>query len=251
MITPSGMLAGKIAFVTGAGSGIGRATARAFAREGAKVLAADLNGAEETAAMIAQAGGEAYAVTLDVTDQGAVDAAIDALVARWGHLDVAFNNAGINIENKRDHWDRLDLFDKTMDVNVRGVMICMIAQLRHMVPQGAGSIINTASTAAFSGIAGPGYVASKHAVMGLTRAAALRYAEQGIRVNALCPGATFGGMMSKRHDPESLKTKARAHPMNRIAEPEEMAEGVVFLASDRASYMTGHPLVIDGGFLAE
>ena len=247
----TGMLQGKTAFVTGAGSGIGRATAIAMAREGAKVLCADLGGADATAATIAQRGGETYAVMLDVTDQAAVDAAVDALVARWGKLDVAFNNAGINIENKRDHWERLDLFDRTMEVNVRGVMICMLAELRHMYPARSGSIINTASTAASSGIAGPGYVASKHAVMGLTRSAALRYAEDGIRINALCPGATFGGMMSERHNPETLKRKASEHPMNRIAQPEEMAEGVVFLASDRASYMTGHPLAIDGGFGAQ
>lgn len=246
----SGLLAHKTAFVTGGGSGIGRATARAFAREGARVAVADTSNAEETAGLIVAAGGDAYALELDITKQAAVDSAIDALVGRWGRLDVAFNNAGINIENKADHWERLDLFDRTMDVNVRGVMICMIAELRHMTRQKGGSIINTASTAGFSGIAGPGYVASKHAVVGLTRAAALRYAEEGIRVNALCPGATFGGMMSKRHNPESLKVKARAHPMNRIAEPEEMAEAVVFLASDRASYMTGHPMAVDGGFLA-
>lgn len=242
------MLDGKTAFVTGAGSGIGRATAIAMTREGARVCAADLAGAGETVAEIVRRGGDAYDVTLDVTDQGAVDAAVDGLVARWGRLDIGFNNAGISIENKRDHWERLDLFDKTMEVNVRGVLICMIAQLRHMYPRRSGSIINTASTASFTGIAGPGYVASKHAVMGLTRAAALRYAEDGIRVNALCPGPTFGGMMSKRHDAESVKVKAAAHPMNRIAEPEEMAEAVVFMASDRASYMTGHPLAVDGGF---
>jgi NAD(P)-dependent dehydrogenase (short-subunit alcohol dehydrogenase family) len=242
------MLEGKTAFVTGAGSGMGRATAIAMAREGAKLLCADLSGAEETVATIRANGGEVYGVSLDVTDQLAVDAAVDGMVARWGRIDIGFNNAGINIENKRDHWDRLDLFDRTMEVNVRGVMICMLAELRHMYPACSGSIINTASTASLSGIAGPGYVASKHAVLGLTRSAAHRYAEDGIRVNALCPGATFGGMMSERHDPQSLKVKAAAHPMNRIAQPEEMAEGVVFLASDRSSYMTGHPLAIDGGF---
>lgn len=247
----SGLLEGKTAFVTGAGSGMGQATAIAMAREGAKVLCADIDGAGETVERIAASEGDAYAVDLDVTNQQAVDAAVDGLVERWGRLDIGFNNAGINIENKRDHWERLDLFDRTMEVNVRGVMICMLAELRHMYPARSGSIVNTASTAAFSGIAGPGYVASKHAVMGLTRSAALRYAEDGIRINALCPGATFGGMMSKRHDEETLKAKAATCAMNRIAEPEEQAEAVVFLASDRASYMTGHPLAVDGGFLTE
>ncbi|MFO1378520.1 MAG: SDR family oxidoreductase [Steroidobacteraceae bacterium] len=250
MTAPTLLLPGRTAFVTGGGSGIGRATARAFAREGARVLVADLAGAEEAVQIISEEGGEACAVVLDITDAKAVDSAVDGLVARWGRLDIAFNNAGINIENKLDHWERMDLFDRTMEVNVRGVMLCMVAELRHMYRQKSGSIINTASTAGFSGIAGPGYVASKHAVIGLTRSAALRYAEDGIRINALCPGATFGGMMSKRHNPESLAAKARAHPMNRIAEPGEMAEAVVFMASDRASYMTGHPLAIDGGFLA-
>ena len=242
------MLEGKTAFITGAGSGIGRATAVAMAREGAKVLCADLAQADETAADIVRRGGDAYGICVDVTDQTAVDAAVDALVQRWGKLDIGFNNAGIAIENRRDHWERIDLFDRTMEVNVRGVMICMLAELRHMYPARSGSIINTASTASFTGISGPGYVASKHAVLGLTRSAALRYAEDGIRVNALCPGATFGGMMSERHNDETLKAKAAQHPMNRIAQPEELAEGVVFLASDRASYMTGHPLAIDGGF---
>lgn len=242
-----GLLEGRTAFITGGGNGIGRATAQAMAKEGAKVCVTDLSGAEETAAAI---GGDAYAVTLDVTDEAAVNAAIDGVVSRWGHLDIAFNNAGINIENKAAPWDRLDLFDKTMDVNLRGVMLCMVAELRHMQPQGRGVIINTASTASFTGIAGPGYVASKHAVLGLTRSAAVRFAEEGIRINALCPGGTMTGMMGARHDEDSMKRKARACPMNRIADPAELAEAVVFLASDKASFVTGHPLLVDGGFMA-
>jgi len=242
-----GLLEGRTAFITGGGNGIGRATAQAMAKEGAQVCVTDLAGAEETAAAI---GGDAYGLTLDVTDEAAVNAAIDGVVARWGQLDIAFNNAGINIENKAAPWDRLDLFDKTMDVNVRGVMLCMVAELRHMQSQGRGVIINTASTASFTGIAGPGYVASKHAVLGLTRSAAIRFAEEGVRINALCPGGTMTGMMGARHDEDSMKRKARACPMNRIADPAELAEAVVFLASDKASFVTGHPLLVDGGFMA-
>ena len=242
-----GLLEGRTAFITGGGNGIGRATAQAMAKEGAQVCVTDLAGAEEMAAAI---GGDAYGLTLDVTDEAAVNAAIDGVVARWGQLDIAFNNAGINIENKAAPWDRLDLFDKTMDVNVRGVMLCMVAELRHMQSQGRGVIINTASTASFTGIAGPGYVASKHAVLGLTRSAAIRFAEEGVRINALCPGGTMTGMMGARHDEDSMKRKARACPMNRIADPAELAEAVVFLASDKASFVNGHPLLVDGGFMA-
>jgi len=246
----TGLLSGRMAFVTGGGSGIGQAAARAMAAQGAIVTVADLAGADITVAAIAAAGGQAFAITLDVTDQGAVDAAIDGAVARHGRLDIAFNNAGINIENKRAAWDDIVAFDRTVAVNQRGVMLCMIAELRHMARQRSGSIINTASVASFKGITGPGYTASKHAVVGLTRAAAVRYAEEGVRINAICPGATQTGMMAARHDEETRKRKAREAPMNRIAEPEEIAATVVFLASDQASYMTGHALAVDGGMMA-
>lgn len=243
---------GRVALVTGALSGIGRATVIELARRGARVVAsgrhADIGNALVTE--LRGSGAEALYQNCDVRSEADIEALVAIAIARFGRLDIAINNAGADGASLPITEHTCEPCAETLDINVRGVLICMIAELRHMYPQRSGSIINTASTASFTGIAGPGYVASKHAVMGLTRSAALRYAEEGIRVNALCPGATFGGMMSKRHNPESLKAKARAHPMNRIAEPEEMAEAVVFLASDRASYMTGHPLAVDGGFLA-
>jgi NAD(P)-dependent dehydrogenase (short-subunit alcohol dehydrogenase family) len=245
----SDLLSGKVAFVSGGGSGIGRATALMLAQDGARVLVTDLVGAQETAAAIVAEGSDAYSVTLDVTDEVAVNAAIDGLVGRWGRIDVGFNNAGISIEKNSDAWCDLHRYDRTVAVNQRGVLLCMIAQLRHMTRQQAGSIINTASVAGLSGIGAPGYVASKHAVLGLTRAAALRYAKEGIRVNAICPGATETGMMSARHDAESRRAKAAIAPMNRIADPSEMAGTVAFLASDRASFITGQAIAIDGGFM--
>jgi NAD(P)-dependent dehydrogenase (short-subunit alcohol dehydrogenase family) len=244
------LLDGQTAFITGGGSGIGRAAALGMAREGARILVADLGGADETAELIKTDGGEAFAVKLDVTDEQAVNAAVDSAVARWGRLDIGFNNAGINIENRADFWERLDLYDRTIEVNQRAVLICMMAELRHMAKARKGAIVNTASVAGETGIGGPGYCASKHAVIGLTRAAALRFAEEGIRVNAICPGATETGMMGARHTEESRKKKAAIAPMNRIAAPSEIADAVIYLASERASFITGHAMNVDGGFMA-
>jgi len=247
----AGMLEGKIAFVTGGAGGIGAATARAFAAEGAKVAVADLKAAEGTAQAIRDAGGEAYAVSLDVTDEAAVNAAVDGVVERWGRLDIAFNNAGVSLEDLTTPWDSVALYDKVVAVNQRGVMLCMAAELRHMARQGAGAIVNTASVAGMTGLAGAGYCGSKHAVVGLTRSAAMRYATEGIRVNCVCPGAIVTPMTeSEALSDQSRAFMAQMHPMNRMGRAEEIADGVVFLASDRASFITGHPLAIDGGYLA-
>ena len=251
----SGMLEGKSAFVTGAGSGIGRATAVAMAREGAKVLCADLSGADETAAAITVSGGEAYSAVLDVTDEAAVNAAVDGLVAKWGRLDIGFNTAGINIENKRDHWDRLDLFDKSMEVNVRGVMICMLAELRHMYPQRSGSIVNTASTAALQGIAYTvAYAASKHGVMGVTKSLAIEFASKGVRVNAVAPGFV-DTPMGNSTPPEgevdwSLVMRNAPKLVEGTCAPSDIADTIAFMASDQARKMTGTIINVDGGQLA-
>lgn len=247
----AGLLDGKIAFVTGGAGGIGAASARAFAAEGAKVAVADLKNAEGTVKEIVDAGGEAYAIALDVTDEAAVTAAVDGVVDRWGRLDIAFNNAGISLEDFTTPWDSVDIYDKVVAVNQRGVMLCMAAEVRHMSRQGSGSIVNTASVAGMSGLSGPGYCGSKHAVVGLTRSAAMRYAAEGIRVNCVCPGAIITPMTeSSGLSDESRAFMAQMHPMNRMGRAEEIADGVVFLASDKASFITGHPLAIDGGFLA-
>ncbi|AYJ87067.1 SDR family oxidoreductase [Sphingomonas paeninsulae] len=245
------LLEGRIAFVTGGAGGIGAATAIAFAEEGAKVAVSDLKGAADTVATIVAAGGEAYAITLDVTDQAAVTAAVDGVVAKWGRLDIAFNNAGVSLEDMTTPWESVDVYEKVVAVNQRGVMLCMAAELKHMAPQKSGAIVNTASVAGLTGLAGAGYCSSKHAVVGLTRSAAMRYAAEGIRVNCVCPGAISTPMTeSDSLDPQSKAFMAQMHPMNRMGEAREIADGVVFLVSDKASFITGHPLAIDGGYVA-
>ncbi|WP_380874822.1 short chain dehydrogenase [Sphingomonas sp. DBB INV C78] len=249
----AGLLEDRIAFVTGAGSGIGRATAIAMAQEGAKVAVTDLvaEWAEETARMIIDAGGEAYAVQLDVRDRAAVDAAVDAVVARWGRLDCAFNNAGVSIETMMTPWGDNDAFEGTFAANCDGVMYCIAAEARHMAKAKRGAIVNTASVAGMSGLSGPGYCGSKHAVVGFTRSAAMRWAADNVRVNAVCPGAIVTPMTDvTTSDPQAAAFMAQMHPMNRMGEAREVADAVVFLCSDKASFITGHPLAVDGGFLA-
>lgn len=244
---------GRTVFVTGGGSGIGRAAAIAFAEEGARVAIADLNadGAAETAAMVRAAGAEAHHGALDVTDQAAVDAFVDDIVARWGGLDCAFNNAGVALEGMETGWGDLDAYDRTIAVNQRGLLLCMAAELRHMERAGCGAIVNTASIAGMAGAGGAGYCASKHAVIGLTRSAAMRYAAQGIRINAVCPGAIRTPMVEAVAKEEAAaRFIAEMHPMNRLGEAREVADAVVFLCSDKASFITGHPLAVDGGYLA-
>lgn len=243
----------KTIFVTGAAGGIGRAAALAFAAAGGRVTIADRDGAQlaETARLIAAGGGEAHAVTLDVTDAAAVDVAIDDHVARWGGIDCAFNNAGVALEDANTDWGTAALFDRTMAVNVNGILNCMRAELRHMTPRRSGVIVNTASIAGETGAGGAGYCGSKHAVIGLTRSAALRYAAEGIRINAVCPGVIATPMTAgMADDPKTAAIIAQMQPMGRIGQPEEIATAVLFLCSDAASFITGHPLAVDGGYLA-
>ena len=244
---------GQVALVTGAGGGIGRATAISFAKEGARVALCDLKPGPiaETTALIQALGGEAHSEVFDITDVSAIEAFVDGAVARWGRLDAACNNAGISLENMSTPWGELDMYDATMNVNARALMACMRAELRHMAKAGRGAIVNIASVAGMAGLSGPGYCGSKHAVVGFTRSAAMAYAAQGVRVNAVCPGAIVTPMTdAAAKDPAAAAMMAQMHPMGRMGQAQEVADAVLFLCSAKASFITGHPLAVDGGFLA-
>jgi len=251
----TGLLAGKVALVTGGGSGIGRASALTFAREGAKVVVADMavEGGEETVRLIQQRSGEAVFVKTDVSRAAEVEALIARAVQTYGRLDCAHNNAGIEgaaattIDYSEDDWARV------IAINLTGVWLCMKYEIPQMLKQGAGAIVNTASTAGLVGYrGGAAYVASKHGVVGLTKTAALEYAKAGVRVNAVCPGAIDTPMMGRitGHRPQRAERMAAAEPVGRMGRPEEIAEAVVWLCSGVASFVTGHPMAVDGGLTA-
>lgn len=247
------MYEGKVAFVTGAASGIGRAAALAFAREGARVVVADVaeEANAETARMIEERGGRALAVRCDVRRAEDVKSALDALVAAFGRLDFAFNNAGVEpkkitpaAEVEEDEWDRI------LNINLRGVYLCMKYEIPLMLKQGGGAIVNTSSGAGVIGIKGnPAYTAAKHGVIGITRAAALDYAALNVRVNAVCPGYIDTPMIA-RFTGGSSEGRAKVvseEPIGRMGRPEEIADTVVFMCSEAAGFMVGHALVVDGG----
>lgn len=251
-----GQLDGKVALITGAGSGIGRASALAFAREGAKVAVADIvvEGGEETVRMVKEAGGEAFFIKVDVSNAADVEAMVNAVVDTYGRIDCAYNNAGI--EGRLASTDEYpeDVFDKVIDINLTGVWLCMKYELPHMLKQGGGAIVNTASGAGLIGVAGmSAYVASKHGVIGLTKTAALEYAKSGIRVNAVCPGLIQTPMVERitAEQPQLGEALVAAEPVGRTGKPEEIAESVVWLSSDAASFVTGHAMSVDGGFVAQ
>ena len=249
-----GQLADKVALVTGGSSGIGRATALALAREGAKVVVADLNvsGGEQTGHQIEQAGGESIFVDADVSKAGSTEAMVNRTVESYGRLDCAFNNAGVarggsTVDCKEDDWDL------TISVNLKGVWLSMKYELAQMLKQSGGAIVNTSSAYGLAAAGGsPAYVASKHGVIGLTKTAALEYASFGIRVNAVCPGHIDTPMIERgMNDPERKARMLARHPIGRIGNPEDIAQAVVWLCSDAASFVTGHAMAVDGGWVAQ
>lgn len=253
-----GSFEGKVALVTGAGSGLGRATAAAFAKAGARVVVADINvaGGEETRAAIEAAGGDAKFIESDVSDASSVAAMVERTVDIYGRLDCAFNNAAINLEAgsshfraPREEWDEAG-FDRMWAVNARGVFLCMKYEIRQMLKQGSGgAIVNTSSIEGIRAAPGSaGYAASKWAVVGLTGVAGLQFARRGIRVNAVCPGMMRTPLAQPLIDQHGEEFYANLHPIGRIAEPSEVAEAVLWLCSDKASFVVAHPLSVDGGF---
>ena len=248
------LLEDKVAVVTGAGSGIGAASALRFAAEGARVLVADirLHKAEQTVADAQDAGGEASSVAVDVADEGSVAAMIDTCIDRYGGIDVLFNNAGTlrpgsAVELSVEDWDFV------MGVNVRSVFLGAKFAVPHMEAKGGGSIINTAS---ISGLHGDGgavvYAASKGAVINLTRALSTDHAPQGVRVNAICPGTIETPPVQRMMaDPNALELNKRAHALGRLGRPEEIANAALWLASDESSFVSGEAIVVDGGLRAQ
>ena len=254
----SGLLDGKTALVTGGGGGIGRATALAFAREGARVAVADYraDGAAETVAQINAGGGQAITLTGDVTDRTAIKAMLDDTIVAFGRLDCAFNNAGIapyQVDasgKKTAEWSE-EAFDRMIEVNLKSVWLCMKAEIIQFLHQGSGgAIVNTGSIAGLIGLqTSSAYVAAKHGVLGLTKTAALEYADDKIRVNAVCPGFIKTRMTEDAMRRRGDKIMANS-PAGRMGNPEEIAEMVVWLCSERASYVTGACYNVDGGWMA-
>ena len=254
----AGQLQDRVALVTGGASGIGRATALAFAREGAKLVIADMDedGGQQTVHMITENGGEATFVQANVTQATEVEAMIDQTVQTYGRLDCAHNNAGVGSrprvmlhELPEESWDRV------IDINLKGVWLCMKYEITQMLQQGGGAIVNTAS---IMGLVGSwsrsgAYNASKHGVIGLTKSAALEYAKSGIRVNAVCPGYIRTPLIEQTLsvNPDMEAEIVSRHPVGRMGEPGEIAESVVWMCSDAASFVTGHAMTVDGGYVAQ
>jgi NAD(P)-dependent dehydrogenase (short-subunit alcohol dehydrogenase family) len=253
-LTP--LLEGKVALITGAAGGIGRASALTFAREGAVLVLGDrdADGLAETAALVERQGGDAASAVTDVTSREQVAALVGLAVTRHGRLDCAFNNAGIpgGMQPFAEYSDAQ--YEQIMEINVRGAWLCTQEEIKAMLAGGGGSIVNASSGLGMIGAPQVGaYVTSKHAVLGLTRSAALDYPRQGIRVNAVLPGVVDTAMPQQMFAaaPGAMEAIAESSPMGRLARPEEVAEAAAWLCSDRSSYVNGHGLVVDGGIVVQ
>jgi NAD(P)-dependent dehydrogenase (short-subunit alcohol dehydrogenase family) len=251
----SGLLDGKITLVTGAGGGIGRATCLVLAREGAKVLVSDISTrrGQETVALVREAGGEAEFFKADVAREADCEALIGVAVNKWGRLDGAHNNAGISGQLVSVADDTEENWDRTLAVDLKGVWLCMKHEIRQMLKQGGGSIVNTASTAGLLGTVRMGaYAAAKHGVIGITKTAALEYARANIRVNAICPGVVgTPPILQWMEDADTRQRLLGQEPIGRAGKPEEIGNAVAWLFSDASSFVTGTAFPVDGGLTAQ
>jgi NAD(P)-dependent dehydrogenase (short-subunit alcohol dehydrogenase family) len=248
----AGLVKDKVALITGGSSGIGRGTALVFAREGAKVAIADIQVEEghETVRLVKEAGGEAMFVKCDVSVASEVKAAVEKVVETFGRLDCGFNNAGIDSAMAKTADCTEEDWDRVIAVNLKGVWLCMKYEIPQMLKQGSGTIVNTASIGGMRGLGGmSNYCASKGGIILLTQTAALEYAKSGIRINAVLPGG-INTPMSKRLVKQPMMSETRGNAMKRWGRPQEVGEAVVWLCSDAASFVTGHTMAVDAGFLA-
>jgi len=244
----------KVALVTGGSSGIGRATALAFARKGAKIVVADWVENLETMDMIENLGGEALFVKCDVSNSADVKALIEKIIATFGRLDFAYNNAGIEGTSAPTQDCSEENWDKTIGINLKGIWLCMKYEIPVMLKKGKGVIVNCSSVAGLVGFQGlPAYVASKHGVIGLTKTAALECAKHGIRVNVVCPGVIQTPMIDRLtgKKKEAVEQFTGLEPIGRFGKPEEIANAIIWLCSDEASFVTGIEMPVDGGFVAQ
>jgi NAD(P)-dependent dehydrogenase (short-subunit alcohol dehydrogenase family) len=241
---------GKTAFITGAASGIGRATAVAFAAEGARVVVTDRVEAalQETAEYVKESGGEVLAIACDVSKPEEIEAAVAQAVNTFGRIDCAFNNAGVENKATPLHEIELEEWDRILSINLRGTFVCMKHEIAQMVRQGSGVVVNTSSGAGIRGVAGgASYAASKHAMIGMTKSAALDYAKQNIRVNCVLPGNIATPMMD-RFTGGDIQKAIDLEPVGRLGKPEEIAEAVLWMCSDLGGFVTGASIVVDGGW---